>query len=208
MDHEDVAAESLDHYISLDGYLTRLSSNEPVPGGGAAAGVTGAQAAALIGMVCALSEESQEITTIAAVAYKARQRFIALADADMTNFLALMRLYQTPRGSTPADQRRQQIEAALNDAATPPLEMMALSEELVGPLQTLYARGNSNLVTDTGIAAHMLVTTINASGLNVRINLKSMKDATNRQSILNELQRAEPALAELQSLAQAIGDNL
>ena len=86
--------------------------------------------------------------------------------------------------------------------------MMALSEELVGPLQTLYARGNSNLVTDTGIAAHMLVTTINASGLNVRINLKSMKDATNRQSILNELQRAEPALAELQSLAQAIGDNL
>ena len=208
MSHEEGAGGTLDQNIGLNGYLTRLSSNEPVPGGGAASGVTGAQAAALIGMVCALSESSKEIDAIAAVASEARERFIALADADMTNFLALMRLYQTPRGSTPADQRRHQIEVALNNAASPPLEMMALSQELVGPLQSLYARGNSNLVTDTGIAAYMLITTINASLLNVRINLKSMKDATNRQKILDELHRAEPTLAELQSLAQAIGDNL
>lgn len=207
-DDADQALMTFDANISIDAYLDRLASGDPVPGGGAVAGVTGAQAAALISMVCALSDTSDNIASIAKDAQNARDRFMNLANADMVNFLSLMRLYQSPRGGTPADQRRQQIEDASYAAATPPLEMIVLATELVEPLQSLHAQGNRNLVSDTGIAAQLLIATINASQLNVRINLRSIRDETTRKTIADALDRAESAVAQLQSLVRTISDNL
>lgn len=208
MSHDGVAPHSLEPDISLDRYLARLASNEAAPGGGAAAGVTGAQAASLISMVCALSEPSEDIRKISTIAEDARSRFLSLANADMKNFLSLMRLYQTPRGSTPRDQRRHQIEEALLAAATPPREMISLSVNLVEPLQSLHANGNTNLVTDTGIAAQLLMATISASKLNVQINLKSIKDETNRKILSDAIEGAQPAITQLQNLVEVISHNL
>ena len=41
---------------SLESYLTQLAASDSTPGGGTAAGLTGAQAAALLSMVCNLSQ--------------------------------------------------------------------------------------------------------------------------------------------------------
>ncbi|MCH2568630.1 MAG: cyclodeaminase/cyclohydrolase family protein, partial [Pseudomonadales bacterium] len=90
MIHDGLAPHSLEPDISLDRYLTRLASNEAAPGGGAAAGVTGAQATSLMSMVCALSETSEHIQKISTIAEDARSRFLSLVNADITNFLSLM----------------------------------------------------------------------------------------------------------------------
>ena len=146
MIHDGLAPHSLEPDISLDRYLTRLASNEAAPGGGAAAGVTGAQATSLMSMVCALSETSEHIQKISTIAEDARSRFLSLVNADITNFLSLMQLYQKPPGSMPVDQRKHQIQEALFAAATPPREMIRLSVNLVEPLQSLHVNGNTNLV--------------------------------------------------------------
>ncbi|MAW27908.1 MAG: hypothetical protein CMP98_03825 [Gammaproteobacteria bacterium] len=208
MIHDGLAPNSLEPDISLDRYLARLASNEAAPGGGAAAGVTGAQATSLMSMVCALSETSEDIQRISTIAEDARSRFLSLVNADITNFLSLMQLYQKPPGSTPMDQRKHQIQEALFAAATPPREMISLSVNLVEPLQSLHVNGNTNLVTDTGIATQLLIATISASQLNVQINLNSIKDESNRKTLSDTIKGAQTAITQLQNLVAAINHNL
>ena len=208
MIHDGLAPHSLEPDISLDRYLTRLASNEAAPGGGAAAGVTGAQATSLMSMVCALSETSEHIQKISTIAEDARSRFLSLVNADITNFLSLMQLYQKPPESMPVDQRKHQIQEALFAAATPPREMIRLSVNLVEPLQSLHVNGNTNLVTDTGIATQLLIATISASQLNVQINLKSIKDESNRETLSDAIKGAQAAITQLQNLVATINHNL
>ncbi len=208
MSDDGLAPHSLEPDISLDRYLALLASNEAAPGGGAAAGVTGAQATSLMSMVCALSETSEDIQKISTIAEDARSRFLSLVNADITNFLSLMQLYQTPPGSTPMDQRKHQIQEALFAAATPPREMISLSVNLVEPLQSLHVNGNTNLVTDTGIATQLLIATISASQLNVQINLKSIKDESNRKTLSDAIKGAQTAITQLQNLVATINNNL
>ena len=208
MSHDGLAPHSLEPDISLDRYLARLASNKAAPGGGAAAGVTGAQATSLMSMVCALSETSEDIQKISKIAEDARSRFLSLVNADITNFLSLMQLYQTPPGSTPMDQRKHQIQEALFAAATPPREMISLSVNLVEPLQSLHVNGNTILVTDTGIATQLLIATISASQLNVQINLKSIKDESNRKTLSDAIKGAQAAITQLQNLVATINHNL
>ena len=64
--------------ISIATFLDDLSSKNATPGGGAVAAITGAQAAALISMVCAFSVENPELESIARQAEEARVKFLKL----------------------------------------------------------------------------------------------------------------------------------
>jgi formiminotetrahydrofolate cyclodeaminase len=98
---------------SLQSYLDKLSSSAATPGGGAVAAVTGAQAAALISMVCNLTKgktkESasdsaealkKEIQAINNRAEQARGQFDQLADDDIEGFNQVMAAYKLPRSNS------------------------------------------------------------------------------------------------------------
>ena len=86
--------------------------------------------------------------------------------------------------------------------------MIKLSVNLVEPLQSLHVNGNTNLVTDTGIATQLLIATISASQLNVQINLKSIKDESNRKTLSDAIKGAQAAITQLQNLVATINHNL
>ena len=85
------------HEMTIDAYLSALGSTAPAPGGGAAAGLIGAQACALGEMVSRLSSSGkntddfrEKAEQYAAIFESARSIFLDLMDEDAKNFCELM----------------------------------------------------------------------------------------------------------------------
>ena len=111
---------------SIDTYLQRLAGKSSTPGGGAAAGIAGAQAAALLGMVAQYSkDESLSLPTIIAMCETSSRHFLALADQDIAGFNQVMAAYGLPANDSAAKQRKQvALQQALETAALAPTEML------------------------------------------------------------------------------------
>lgn len=187
---------------TLADYLDALASKAAAPGGGAAAGVTGAEACALMEMVCRLTRDNeQSIARILSDAEHAREKFVALAQEDMEKFEAVMAAFRLPD-----TERNQRLQPALEEAAKVPLAMIEVAVGLIEGIEQLAAIGNPNLITDTGIAALLVEATIRSSRLNVMINLRSITDESfNAQANakLSEALGRLPALAVANAAVEA-----
>lgn len=186
---------------SIHDYLDKLSAKVSTPGGGAAAALTGAQAAALISMVAEFSGKTManaERDLVLQAATSAKNEFIQLADLDATKFAELMKCYKSGNG----------VQEALKGAADAPLACITLATGLLEPLENIYKSGNANLVTDSGIAASLLLSTINGSILNVLINLQSIEDTAFVSATKSGLDQYESAKARLETIANKITSDL
>jgi formiminotetrahydrofolate cyclodeaminase len=189
---------------TLADYLRALASKAATPGGGAAAGTSGAQACALIAMVCRLTRgNEQRVSQILALAEHTRVRFLQLSDEDMQKFESVMAAYKMP----PAE-RNTGLQAALKAAAEVPLEMIDEAIGLIDSIAELAEIGNANLVTDTGIASLLVEATIRSARLNVLVNLKSIDDASFVRSTQHRLSAALDLMPKLASISAAIDDAL
>lgn len=157
---------------TLPEYMDALASKAATPGGGAAAGVTGAQACALMEMVCSLTRtDDSRIAEIRTRAAQTRARLMSLATQDMEKFNKVMAAFRLPPG-----ERARHLQPALEEAAQVPLEMIGAATALIDSVETLTTIGNPNLITDTGIAALLIEAAIRSCRLNVLVNLKSIDD--------------------------------
>lgn len=164
---------------TLDDYLTALASKKSTPGGGAVAGVDGAQAAALIAMAARLTRGNPDgLEDAIESAVGAQTRFLQLADEDMRCFEDVMSAWKQASASTADEKKapRARLESSLKAAASVPLEMIRLTGTLIPSLSLLIEVGNRNLITDVGIAARLCESVILSSRLNVIVNLKSIED--------------------------------
>jgi formiminotetrahydrofolate cyclodeaminase len=207
---------------SLQSYLDKLSSSAATPGGGAVAAVTGAQAAALISMVCNLTKgktkESasdsaealkKEIQAINNRAEQARGQFDQLADDDIEGFNQVMAAYKLPRSnSQERTVQHNALQDALKQAAQAPLATATLASNLAQDIQRLSEIGNKNLVTDVGIAALLVPTTVQAARMNVLINLASMEDEQFKITALTAIEKATSHALPLTKLADSICTSL
>ena len=207
---------------SLQSYLDKLSSSAATPGGGAVAAVTGAQAAALISMVCNLTKgktkESasdsaealkKEIQAINNRAEQARGQFDQLADDDIEGFNQVMAAYKLPRSnSQERTVQHNALQDALKQAAQAPLTTATLASNLAQDIQRLSEIGNKNLITDVGIAALLVPTTVQAARMNVLINLASMEDEQFKITALTAIKKATSHALPLTKLADSICTSL
>ncbi len=170
---------------TLDGFLTALGSTSPAPGGGAAAGLLAAQACALAEKVCALTATNKKYEGIReeAEAWKgifqeARSIMLDLMDEDAAHFEALMAAYRAPKPEDEAGQsaRTEAIQAALQKSAESPAQIAQTMADMMPLFTKVLEKGNTNLITDSIIAAQCAMAAVHAAILNVRINLKSIKN--------------------------------
>ena len=168
--------------MEINDYLAALGSTAPAPGGGAAAGLIGAQACALAEMVSRLTEsgKAEEDFKEKAAQYKevfmmARSIFLDLMDEDAENFSALMKLLQSPKGDDP-EKRKEALEEAFKKSAEAPLQMARTMADLLPAMTELVLHCNKNVITDAVIAAEEGISCIRAAKLNVRINAKFVHD--------------------------------
>lgn len=195
---------------SLGSYLDALASASPTPGGGAAAAWTLAQGAALLCMVCRLTEgraetpqresEVQEALADASAAQRAAER---LADADTEAYQAYRAAVALPKiGPGEAALRAKALEQALANAARVPLLAHALASHLLQPLGTIRVLakiGNPRVASDVEVARCLALAALDASAVNTRVNLALFKDLELARSL-------ELELCDSQSKADAGGD--
>ena len=194
---------------SIEGFLNRLSSSAPTPGGGGAGALSGAVGCALGRMVCALTlgrkkyaAVQEEMASLEERFGLIQEEFLQLADQDETVFSAFMEALKLPKDTEEEKMiRKKAVDAALLSATEVPLSVMEKAVAALREVVSAAQKGNKNAVSDAGAASHMLLSALETGGENVRINLASMKDEEQRHFYEN---RMEALLQEGSGLSSEI----
>lgn len=169
----------------IGAFLDTLASNAPAPGGGSTAALTGAMAAGLVSMVCALTvgkrqyaDVEEEVRGIGQQAETLRATFQELAQGDIDVFSRLSATYKLPR-TTDADaaSRRAAIQTVTRFAAEVPLRTAQAAVALLPLCEPLAHKCNHNVVSDVGVAVILARAAVQSSLLNIEVNLVALEDA-------------------------------
>jgi len=187
---------------TLNGYLTKLASQAPVPGGGSAAMVTGAQACALVAMVARICAQSPKYEAVRADA----EALAARADSLREKMLeGKTRDEQAFEAVVAAKGDKAAMQLALHHAATVPLEGAQDALAALNLASEAGALNNKHLVSDVGCAAEFAYAALAACAYNVRINHKFMKDADAVAGQSAQLERCErEGAAQLARVREAV----
>jgi formiminotetrahydrofolate cyclodeaminase len=188
----------------LDEFLDTLASKSPTPGGGSVAAVTGAMAAGLVSMVCAIPlakkkpiDDEEEIRSIYDQAEALRHMLQELAQADVDVFGHLSSAYKLPR-TTEADAANRQaaIQKTTREAAEVPLKVARAAADLLPLCTSLVNRCSRLLVSDVGVAALLARSTVHTALLNVEVNISSLEDQLFVREVRAQMEDLTIGLAE------------
>ncbi len=179
-----VAATHGDSGATPTEFLDAIASSDPIPGGGSVAAYAGALSAALIRMVAGLTIGKKKytavepkMTIVAASADALRKSLAELVERDAMAYAAVSASYKLPKDSPDAVAARDvAITRALLGAAVVPLETAALCAEAAELAALVAAKGNSNAVTDAGVAALLAEAGAKGAAYNVLVNINSLTD--------------------------------
>ena len=184
---------------SVEIFLDELASKQATPGGGSAAALMGAQAAALVAMVCNLTigkpkyaEVEADMRLLLAEAEALRQVLTGMIKADIDVFDKLMACYALPKaGEAEKAYRTGQIQAVLKEATQVPLDCARACAQAIDLSRKAAEKGNLGVISDAGVAAMAGYGGLKSAALNVYVNAAGLKDR----------EFAEARLAELQAIA-------
>lgn len=177
--------------LTCEEFVNVLATKEPVPGGGGTAALVGALGAALGNMVGSLTvgkktyaQVEDEILALKAESDVLQEKLLAMVDKDAEAFAPLAKAYGLPTDTEEQRAEKDRVmESALRAAAAAPLEIMELSIKALDVIGRFAQIGSRLAVSDAGCAAACVRAAINAAGLNVLINTKSMKDRAYAQEM-------------------------
>ncbi|MEG0805790.1 MAG: cyclodeaminase/cyclohydrolase family protein [Lachnospiraceae bacterium] len=170
--------------MTLEAFTQLTESDAPAPGGGSVAALAGALGAALSGMVANLTigkekytDVQEQMKTMEQSANSLSAKLLNAISEDSESFGLYMDALKLPK-ETDEDKaiRRAAMQEGLKKAAQVPLHTAELSYEVMDYAELAVKQGNKNAVTDGKTAAMMARTAVLSAGLNVRINLDSIKD--------------------------------
>ena len=181
----------------LSGFVASVASSSPTPGGGSVVAHVGALAAALGQMVAGLTVGRKkyaaveaEMRELGARAASLGSRLAALVEADARAYGAVSEAYKMPKEPAAAAASRQRaIEKALLGAAEVPLETARLCGDVTEIAAAVAARGNTNAVSDAGVAALLADAACRGAAYNVRINVAALPDRSVGAALAAEAQR-------------------
>jgi formiminotetrahydrofolate cyclodeaminase len=171
--------------LDFDAYLERLASSDPTPGGGSAAALTGAMAAALLAMVARITLASEKHVSVHALAQRIvhdadllRNNFVAARPVDEAAYAAVVAAQALPRGTeTEKRERMARLQTALAGAAEAPLGVAGLATATIRLTELTAALGNDHLMSDVDCALRLARAALDASAANVKVNHRFLKNA-------------------------------
>lgn len=190
---------------TLGTFLDQLASSAPTPGGGSVAAVCGALSAALSSMVANLTLGREKYLDVEPAIRDAleqserlRAEFTQLIDEDIAAYGALSAAYKLPKTSPDEQARRSaQIQEALKGAAEAPLCIAERARQALDLCLALAKIGNTNVISDVGVAAITAHAALESAELNVLINLKVIKDQALAEALLLRLNTARGGAAPM-----------
>ena len=168
----------------VSNFLDELASNSPTPGGGSVAALAGALGAALISMVGNLTlgkkkyeNVEEDIKKIVSYSEKLRYELSQLIEEDVKVFNNFMATYKMPKETEDEKKvRAEKIQQSLIEAAKVPLKVAYKCLDVLSLSQEVAEKGNVNVISDAGVAALLAKAALESAILNVKINLKMIKD--------------------------------
>jgi methenyltetrahydrofolate cyclohydrolase len=196
-------------------FLGQLADRVPAPGGGAAAALQAALAAALLGMVARYTtgekyaEHEEMIGRIIEEADELQAIALRLAQADADAFAAVATAYKLPR-STDAEraERSEAIAAALAGAAWPPAKLIGLASLIVDLAGALVGIGNRNVIGDLAASAEAARAAVAISRMNIEINLAAIDDAQASLELIADADKADGVIAKAQQIAASVREQI
>ena len=181
---------------SVQAFIDGLSSKAPTPGGGSAAAVMGAQAAALISMVCNLTigkpkyaEVEVEMRALLEKSEALRETLTDMIEADVEVFDRLMATYGLPKDSDEEKAARSEaVQSALKEATVVPLKCAHACAETIALSKIAAEKGNIGVISDAGVAVMAGYGALKSAALNVYINAGGLKDRVFADAKLAELE--------------------
>ncbi len=161
---------------SVSGFLDRLAGRSATPGGGSAAALNAALAAALVAMAARFTDEASA-ADVAERADRLRRRAVTLADDDQAAFEAVSAAYSLPTDTQQEqDRRTAAVREALAAASEPPARVVDVAAEVVALAERLLPVVNATLVADLAAAADAACAAANTGRVNVEANLRGRAD--------------------------------
>ena len=190
---------------SLSGFLANVASSNPVPGGGSVAAHAGALAAALAQMVAGLTVGKKkyaavdvEMKDIAQSAAALGNELSALVKRDADAYATVSEAFKLPKEPADAAARRSEaVTKALLGAAEVPIETATAAVEVAKLALAVAERGNSNAITDAGVAALLAHAAATGAAYNVRVNVQALEDRSKGQTLLRSAQELVKQAADL-----------
>jgi len=185
--------------LKITEFLSRTASSDPVPGGGSVSALGAAMAAALSEMVASITIGrkgfeiyEKEMLEIVQKARSLRKKLVEDIDRDSDAYSQVLEAFRLANDTEEhKNERSQAVQDGLKQAALIPLGVAKDASELLDLAGKVVTRGNKNAVTDAAVAAMMARTAILGALLNVKINLKSIKDLSFVKDVADQVQEIE-----------------
>lgn len=218
----DIVAPA-DHSANLpasptgDAFLAAVASPDPVPGGGSVAAYAGALAAALTRMVAGLTVGKKkyaaveaEIATVQASAKVLAEKLENLVTSDAAAYAMVSAAYRMPKTTdAESEARKRAVADALVAASEVPLETARACADVADLALIVATKGNSNAITDAGVAALLAEAGCKGAAYNVRVNVSSLEDRTRGEPLVTEaLRQVARASKSAQAVSGAVEDAL
>ena len=180
--------------VSLSGFVSSVASSTPTPGGGSVSAHVGALAAALAQMVAGLTvgrkkyaAVDDEMKQVALDAADVGNQLSALVESDAQAYTAVSDAYKLPKEPDDAAVRRSEaITEALLGASRVPLDTARACARVAELAATVAVKGNTNAVSDAGVAALLAEAACRGAAYNVRINIAALEDRSRGASLAAE----------------------
>ena len=180
---------------TLDGWVEELAGGAPVPGGGSAAALAGALAAALVAMVGRLTigrkayaSAQPRVSAIVAEADALRGQLRRLVDEDAAAYSRVSAAHRLPKEDP---GRRRAVDEALVGAAQTPLQMARGAVRLLGLAREIETIGNQNARSDARVGAALARAALAGAVENVRVNVAALSEPGWGKALLQEAEALE-----------------
>jgi len=179
---------------TLSGFVGAVASSAPTPGGGSVAAHVGALGAALAQMVAGLTAGRKKYAAVDAemreLGLKAAglvNTLSTLVQKDADSYAAVSSAYKMPNEpQEAAAARKAAINDALIGAAAVPLETARACADVAELAATCANKGNTNAVSDAGVAALLADAACRGAVYNIRINIASLDDKSRGAGLIEE----------------------
>ena len=199
--------------LTVTDFNEELGSNAPAPGGGSVAALCGSMGASLAAMVAALThnkrgykQHNQLMDELGARAQKLADELLAAMDADTDAFDKVMACFRLPRKTDEQKAARlEAIELANKGATLVPLSVLERCPDVLDLAAQVADKGNTNSLSDSGVAGLMGRSAAYGAYYNVLINLAGITDEAWKVEIQK---RADAALASADEKGQAVQEGV